>query len=110
MFIHQNFILAGLLSALVEIPVVASINPVIDCGIYELDTIHPLDTGIDYTTPLSLKDSQAGELCTLSRIIPPPSSSGNTMMVNVGRSYDGHSWERVAGLDDKLTYDCSNDS
>eukprot|EP00957_Ditylum_brightwellii_P078669 5981587-Ditylum_brightwellii.AAC.1 len=112
MLILKNFILAAILSALVDYPVVESVNLVIDCTheIDEVDKMHPLDTGIDYITPLILKHSQAGELCTLSRIIPPSSSNGKTLVQPVGRSYDGHSWERVAGLDDRLVYDCSSGS
>eukprot|EP00957_Ditylum_brightwellii_P208793 15358943-Ditylum_brightwellii.AAC.1 len=110
MIVHKKFILAALLSAAIDFPVVESVNPVIDCTeeTYEVDTIHPLDTGIDYVTPLTLKYSQAGERCTLSRIIPASSSNEKMLVQPVGHSDDGHSWERVAVLDDKLTYDCTS--
>eukprot|EP00957_Ditylum_brightwellii_P106967 8160994-Ditylum_brightwellii.AAC.1 len=102
MFTHKNFIIPALLSAILDIPAVESVNPVIDCTdkSYEVDMMHPLKTGINYITPLTLKHSQADEHCILSRITPASSSNKKMMVQPVGRSDDGHSWEPVAGLDD----------
>jgi len=47
-----------------------------------------------------LQQADVGQLCTLTRV------TDGTKSVPVGRSYDGHDWERVAGPYTSLQYSC----
>jgi hypothetical protein len=51
--------------------------------------------------PVSLPFSEAGTLLTLN-------SLDSSVYVPFGRSYDGNSWERVAGLEETLDYICED--
>jgi hypothetical protein len=49
---------------------------------------------------VSLSYSSKGQLCSLIRI------TNDQEVATVGRSYDGHPWESVAGIFSKLDYSC----
>jgi hypothetical protein len=81
----------------------------IDCPSYT--SRHGTTTG-----PLSLTSStltltntpSPGTLCTLYTISTSLGSNPQSYYIPLGRSYDGHDWERVAGKYNTLSYTCAN--
>ena len=63
-------------------------------------------TSVPSGTSIVLEKAKSGQLCTLTLVTITDGESS----VPVGRSYNGHDWQRVAGPFPSLAYSCNSNS
>eukprot|EP00571_Detonula_confervacea_P017647 CAMPEP_0172312770 /NCGR_PEP_ID=MMETSP1058-20130122/18549_1 /TAXON_ID=83371 /ORGANISM="Detonula confervacea, Strain CCMP 353" /LENGTH=2999 /DNA_ID=CAMNT_0013026315 /DNA_START=101 /DNA_END=9097 /DNA_ORIENTATION=+ len=81
-------------------------------GVKSPERLAFVDPAARSSTILLTNTAAAGQLCTLFAITYSDNYADSTttsrFYIPVGRSYDGHDWERVAGKHTDLDYGCAN--